>query len=284
MVWPEVPAHTVGHTHPPMAASTARSAAAGSSAANTAEPATNRLAPARAQGPAVSSSIPPSTSSAGRSPTRARRRSILSSEPGRKLWPPQPGIHGHAEHEVEVVDHLAHRIGGRARAQRQPGPAAGFPDRGERVVHVRRGLDVDRDPVRAGPGERVDLALRALDHQVDVDVAARRVDLRRQRLDDQRAHRQRRDEVPVHDVDVDRARARVHDLGDLLAEPGEVGGEDRRRDAGRRAGHQIGCSIELRQWLQMYSAVLDIRTIVECSPQLGHTEASSKRRRQLTQR
>jgi hypothetical protein len=42
--------------------------------------------------------------------------------------------------------------------------------------------------------------------------------------------------------------------------------------------------MELRQWLQTYSAVLDMRTIVECSPQLGHTDASSKRRRQFTQR
>jgi hypothetical protein len=30
--------------------------------------------------------------------------------------------------------------------------------------------------------------------------------------------------------------------------------------------------------------VLDILTIVECSPQLGHTETSSNRRRQYTQR
>jgi len=38
------------------------------------------------------------------------------------------------------------------------------------------------------------------------------------------------------------------------------------------------------QWLQEISAVLDIRTIVECSPQFGHTETSSKRCRQYTQR
>jgi hypothetical protein len=31
-------------------------------------------------------------------------------------------------------------------------------------------------------------------------------------------------------------------------------------------------------------AVLDIRTIVECSPQSGQTETSSKRCRQFTQR
>jgi hypothetical protein len=36
--------------------------------------------------------------------------------------------------------------------------------------------------------------------------------------------------------------------------------------------------------LQITIAVLDMRTIVECSPQLGQTETSSNRRRQLTQR
>jgi hypothetical protein len=42
--------------------------------------------------------------------------------------------------------------------------------------------------------------------------------------------------------------------------------------------------MELLQLPHMYSAVLDIRTIVECSPQLGHTERSSKRVMQFTQR
>ena len=68
--------------------------------------------------------------------------------------------------------------------------------------------------------------------------------------DDRRAHAQRRDEVAVHDVDVDRPRAGVEHGGDLLAEAGEVGGEDRGGDAGGRR-HQIGWSIELRQWLQV---------------------------------
>jgi hypothetical protein len=38
------------------------------------------------------------------------------------------------------------------------------------------------------------------------------------------------------------------------------------------------------QWLHASTAVLDIRTIVECSPQFGHTDTSSYRCRQLTQR
>jgi hypothetical protein len=34
------------------------------------------------------------------------------------------------------------------------------------------------------------------------------------------------------------------------------------------------------QWLHSTIAVLDMRTMVECSPQLGQTETSSKRRMQ----
>jgi hypothetical protein len=43
-------------------------------------------------------------------------------------------------------------------------------------------------------------------------------------------------------------------------------------------------SIEPPQWLHVSVAVLDMRTIVECSPQSGHTDRSSKRCRQFTHR
>jgi hypothetical protein len=38
------------------------------------------------------------------------------------------------------------------------------------------------------------------------------------------------------------------------------------------------------QWLQTKVALLNMRTIVECSPQLGHIDTSSKRVMQLLQR
>ncbi len=47
---------------------------------------------------------------------------------------------------------------------------------------------------------------------------------------------------------------------------------------------QIGASIDDWQCPQIYSAVFDMRTIVECSPQFGQTLRSSKRCRQFTQR
>ncbi len=47
------------------------------------------------------------------------------------------------------------------------------------------------------------------------------------RLDDRRAHREVRHEVPVHHVHVDPIGAGVGGLGHLLAETGEVGGKNR---------------------------------------------------------
>jgi hypothetical protein len=146
---------------------------------------------------------------------------------------------------------------------------------------VWRGFDVDGDVVGARLREVCDVTLGAVDHQVDIDERTRGVDLLGERVDDQRAHADRRHEVPVHDVDVDGLRARVEHRGDLLGEAREVGRED---GGGDPSGRHIGWSMELRQWLQTYSAVSDMRTIVECSPQLGHTEHSSKRCRQFTQR
>ena len=120
-------------------------------------------------------------------------------------------------------------VGRRARADDEPGLAAGLADRRQRVVDVRRRLGVDRDPVGAGLGELGDVALRALDHEVHVEVGLVGQRLA-QRGDDHRAERDRRDEVAVHDVAVDDARARVHDLAHLRGEVGEVGGQDRRGD------------------------------------------------------
>ena len=102
-------------------------------------------------------------------------------------------------------------------------------------------------PSAPGLGEGLHVALGPLDHQVDVEDRLRAVDLLGERLDHERAHRDRRDEVAVHDVDVDDGGAGVqHDLH-LLAEAGEVRAEDRRRDA--RPGRHTGTSIGDPQWL-----------------------------------
>src|SRR6185295_1186105 len=131
--------------------------------------------------------------------------------------------------DVRVAYQLGGRVNGGPRVERQPGEAAEIADGVEGAVGVRGRLGVEGDRVGAGAGELLDVPLRALDHQVDVDRAAGVVDLVGDRARHQRADRDRRHEVPVHHVDVDQARARVHHLGDLFAQAGEVGGEDRGR-------------------------------------------------------
>ena len=115
-------------------------------------------------------------------------------------------------------------------------------------------------------------------------IAAGGVDLLGDRLDGVGPEGDRRHEVAVHHVDVDHARARGEHLLDLRAEPAEVGCEDRRGDLARadalgvaqlRALRHSGLSMLPLQWLQTTIAVVDMRTIVECSPQLGQTDCSS---------
>ena len=82
---------------------------------------------------------------------------------------------------------------------------------------------------------------------------------------------------------ITRRAGREH-LADLRAEPREVRRQDRRRDLPRTdrvqrrltgASRQSALSMLPWQWLQSTIAVVDMRTIVECSPQFGQTDRSS---------
>jgi hypothetical protein len=172
--------------------------------------------------------------------------------------------------------HLGEHRGRRARAEGEPGAAAVLADVLQRRVHVGRRLGVDRDVVGTGLGERRDLALGLLDHEVHVEDHVEVA----QRLDGARAHRQRRHEVPVHDVDVDHARSGGHHLVDLLAQAAEVRRKDRRGDL---AGHTSTSMLPPHTLHATFSEPA-MRTIVPCSPQCGQTERSSKRCRHDTQR
>ena len=69
-------------------------------------------------------------------------------------------------------------------------------------------------------------AIDRLDHEMHVD--RRRDAVLAQRFADERADREIRDVVIVHDVEVDEVRAGRNDGVDFLAEPREVGRQDRR--------------------------------------------------------
>lgn len=121
-------------------------------------------------------------------------------------------------------------LDGRRRVDGQARMAAELAHPAQHAVDMRRGLGVDRDHVGASGGERIDVPLGPLHHEVHVEQRAGGVDLLADGVDDQSTDRDGRDEAPVHDVDVDHAGARAEDRGELVAEPGEVGGEDRWSD------------------------------------------------------
>jgi len=101
------------------------------------------------------------------------------------------------------------------RIESDAGKAAQIAYRSQGPIRVWRRLAMEGDRVGAGGGEGLDVALRRLDHQVDVDRAAGGVDPVGDRGRDQRSDRDRRDEVAVHHVEVDHPRAGVHHLLDL---------------------------------------------------------------------
>ena len=89
------------------------------------------------------------------------------------------------------------------------------------------------DDVRTGADEVFQIAIRVLDHQVHVEGQIGRP-LRR--VDDQRADRDVRHEVPVHDVDVHPVRPTVRDGPDVVREAAEVGRKNRGGDLHDGAG------------------------------------------------
>ena len=113
-----------------------------------------------------------------------------------------------------------------------PAFSAERPDQLQRAVEVRAGLDVHGDEVGRRPRRTPRCRYRPAGSSGGPRTVRR---MRPQRLDDLRPERDVGHEVAVHDVDVDAVGAGRVDRAHLLAEPGEVGGEDRGRDLERAA-------------------------------------------------
>ena len=156
-----------------------------------------------------------------------------------KVWPPKPGLTDMTSTKSTSRGDLLERADRRRRIEHDAGLDAERLDRVDRAMQVRQHLDVHRDHRGAGVGERLDVAIGIRDHQVDVE--RHRGDAL-ERLDDRRADRDVRHEVAVHHVDVNQIGAAALDRGDRVAERGEVGREDRRRDehAHRLTSSEIG--------------------------------------------
>ena len=225
--------------------------ATGSSAPKTAVPATNTR---RARGGARRRPSRRRSRRPPRAPARADQLAqaleLVRANAGRNAWPPQPGFT--VMHSTRSTSPTSSRdgLGRRARVQMaRPARQPALADRLQRVVQVRRGLGVDRDAVRPRLGERLDLALGALDHQVHVDLAPAAWTWSASASTTSGPIVIGGTKWPSMMSTWIVARAGREHGRDLLAEAREVGGQDRRARRRSRPADQIGWSIELRQWL-----------------------------------
>ncbi len=145
---------------------------------------------------------------------------------GQELLAAEPRVDRHHQHVVELGQDLLERGQRRRGVDGHAGLDPAVLQVGHRPLEVGQRLRVQADPRRPGVDECVEVAVRVLDHQVHVQG-------QRGGAPDRFHHRRTQgdvgDEVPVHHVDVDRARAAALGGGDVLAEPREVRGQDRRR-------------------------------------------------------
>src|SRR5690606_14074192 len=148
----------------------------------------------------------------------------------------EAGVHAHDEDEVDVVDDVLEHRDGRGGIDGDAGALALGADRLQRPVQVRPCLGVDGDDVGAGAREGSDVGIDRGDHQVAVEHLGGQ---RAQRRHHQRPDGEVGDEMAVHDVDVDIVGATLVDGPDLLAEAGEIGGEDRGGDANGWGRHGV---------------------------------------------
>jgi hypothetical protein len=133
--------------------------------------------------------------------------------------PRVPGVDAHAEDEVDEPagdrdDVVGLCLGIEGDTDTEP-QLARLPDHVREVV---AGLVVDGDAVAPRLRDLPEMLLRALDHEVAVEGAAEPVDDRRDRLEDDGADRDRLDEVPVTDVEMEDPSPGLHERLELLAE------------------------------------------------------------------
>ncbi len=157
------------------AARMASAASQGRSWPKTALPATKTFAPALDATGAVSTSIPPSTSTSTareRASTARRTCSTLPMTSRDEALAAEAGEHGHAQHEVDIVQIRLHGVERRVGVEGEPGPQ---PE----LAHLRdelRGaadLDVHGAAVGARVGEGLEIAPGLGHHEVAVEEERR---------------------------------------------------------------------------------------------------------------
>src|SRR5579862_3320329 len=141
-----------------------------------------------------------------------------------------PGMDAHAQDEVRVARDARHVLGLRLGIERDTDAEPVLARRRDRPRDVVDGLVVEGDAVAARLRDLREVMHGVVHHQVAVDDAVETVHDRGNRLEHDRPHGDRLDEVAVAHVEVEDADARAEEDLHLLAEPREIGRIQRRLD------------------------------------------------------
>ena len=117
-----------------------------------------------------------------------------------------------------------HLLDGRLGVHADAHPELVLPGPPDRLRGIGQGLHVARHHVGAGRLEILEQPVRGFDHQMAVQG---KLGVGAKGFDHHRPDRERRDEMSIHDVDVDNVGMLLHGL-DLVGQIGEIGREDRR--------------------------------------------------------
>ncbi len=204
-----------------------------SGSANSAEPATNTLAPDATAPDTVEVEMPPSTSmstSTWRSPMQAAELRDLRLHRGEVALAAEAGVHGHDEDHVDEVEHVGDLVERGGRVEGDGGLGAELGDRAEHPVEVDARLGVHDEPLATGLDVQMGEAIGLLDHEVGLERDAQQ---RSHRGDDVGTEGEVGHEPPVHHVELHAIDAGLLEGHAGVAEMGEVDRQDRRGDLDR---------------------------------------------------
>ena len=134
-----------------------------------------------------------------------------------------------------MIQHLAQRLHRRRRIQDHADLHAVAANQVQRAVQVTAHFLMHRNPVGAGVGERRNVLVRILDHQMTIE---RNIHRFAQRCNHRRPDRDIGHKVAVHDIHMEQGGATSHRLVGILGQTGEIG-----RQYGRRYFDQDNTSL-----------------------------------------
>ena len=153
----------------------------------------------------------------------AAHRADLREHFGQERLSAEAWVHRHDEDEIEAIQNVSERVLRRVGIEGDAGGGPELSDPAQCSAEMGTRFDVHCDDVSTGVDEHLEKVVGIGDHEVNIDGS---LCGGAHSLDDEGADRDVRNEVTVHDVDMNPISARGHDISNVVGQSTEVGGED----------------------------------------------------------